>query len=382
MPGARAACRILAAVAHVFVAPHPDDVALSCGGLIASLRELGQNVTIVTAFSGSGGGNGSLSSYQREALGFGTKTLWPATEAFNRADIRADVPGLADSVQAGDDLSDELPPWAATEDRLEATQEDADTAAKRFWQRASWYRRASIRNRPLAGQALIDTLPTQGAIYTDDVVEAAAAGQSVAKRRVEDERYAYFAEASIVFLDLPDAVFRGYIGDDELLGAPREDDVSVVEVLRKEIVRLEPQKVYFPLAVGNHVDHQLCRDAGVALLAEARSWIMPGPKWAGSVVFYEDFPYAWWSSFDSLDALPKGSLGGIPSDTTLTPHYSDITEQVERKIQGLLLYESKLDRLFGGPKPMAATVRQAGARMAALGGFGGAAERYWESYQP
>ena len=29
---------------HVFVAPHPDDVALSCGGLIASLRELGQNV--------------------------------------------------------------------------------------------------------------------------------------------------------------------------------------------------------------------------------------------------------------------------------------------------------------------------------------------------
>ena len=29
---------------HVFVAPHPDDVALSCGGLIASLRELGQTV--------------------------------------------------------------------------------------------------------------------------------------------------------------------------------------------------------------------------------------------------------------------------------------------------------------------------------------------------
>ena len=146
--------------------------------------------------------------------------------------------------------------------------------------------------------------------------------------------------------------------------------------------RLEPQKVYFPLAVGNHVDHQLCRDAGVALLAEARSWIMPGPKWAGNVVFYEDFPYAWWSSFDSLDSLQKGSLEGIPSDTTLTPRYSDITEQLERKIQGLLLYESQLDRLFGGARPMAATVRQAGARMAALGGFGGAAERYWESYQP
>ncbi|HEY7131133.1 MAG TPA: PIG-L family deacetylase, partial [Candidatus Limnocylindrales bacterium] len=74
---------------HVFVAPHPDDVALSCGGLIASLRELGQNVTIVTVFSGSGdGGDGaSLTSYQREALGFGSKTIWPVTESFNRAHI-------------------------------------------------------------------------------------------------------------------------------------------------------------------------------------------------------------------------------------------------------------------------------------------------------
>ena len=55
---------------HVFVAPHPDDVALSCGGLIASLRELGQNVTIITVYSGDGGTD-RLSGYQREALGFG-----------------------------------------------------------------------------------------------------------------------------------------------------------------------------------------------------------------------------------------------------------------------------------------------------------------------
>ena len=54
---------------HVFIAPHPDDVALSCGGLIASLRELGQNVAIVTVFSGDGDTD-RLSGYQREALGF------------------------------------------------------------------------------------------------------------------------------------------------------------------------------------------------------------------------------------------------------------------------------------------------------------------------
>jgi LmbE family N-acetylglucosaminyl deacetylase len=229
---------------------------------------------------------------------------------------------------------------------------------------------------------LIDTLPTQGAIYTDDVVEAASAGQAVAKRRLEDERYAYFAEASIVFLDMPDAVFRGYEGDDELLGPVREDDISVVEALRREIVRLEPQNVYFPLAVGNHVDHQLCRDAGVALLGEPRSWIMPAPEWAGTVVFYEDFPYAWWSSFDSLASLPQGALDGIPSEVALTPRYADISEELERKIQGLLLYESQLERLFGGAKAMASTVRQAAARTGALGGIGVAAERYWHSYHP
>ncbi|HLY14719.1 MAG TPA: PIG-L family deacetylase, partial [Candidatus Limnocylindrales bacterium] len=136
---------------HVFVSPHPDDVALSCGGLIASLRELGQNVAILTVYSGNGGAD-QLSPYQREALGFGSKALWPVTEAFNRANIPNDV-------GSGDEA---LPPWAATAERLDATQADADAAAKRFWQRSSWYRRASIHNESLAGQPVIDQMPTQG----------------------------------------------------------------------------------------------------------------------------------------------------------------------------------------------------------------------------
>ena len=87
---------------HVFVAPHPDDVALSCGGLIASLRELGQTVTILTVFSGDGSAD-RLTPYQREALGFGSKALWPNTEAFNRAGIPNDWPTA--------------PAWSADDDR-------------------------------------------------------------------------------------------------------------------------------------------------------------------------------------------------------------------------------------------------------------------------
>ena len=197
---------------HVFVAPHPDDVALSCGGLIASLRELGQNVTILTLFSGTGDAD-RLTPYQREALGFGNKTVWPVTEAFNRAHLEADYP--EDSSAA---------PWQATKAGLDATQGDADAAAKRFWQRSSWYRRAHIHNESLAGQPLVDDVQTQGAVLTTELTDAAAAGETMAQRRLEDERFAAFAEVSVVWLDLPDAVFRGYEGDDQLLGTPRADD--------------------------------------------------------------------------------------------------------------------------------------------------------------
>jgi LmbE family N-acetylglucosaminyl deacetylase len=352
---------------HVFVAPHPDDVALSCGGLIASLRELGQTVTILTVYSGDEASE-RLSPYQREALGFGSKAMWPATEAFNRADIEADWPTAV-----------LVPAWAADEDRLDATQNDADQAAKRFWQRSSWYRRASIRNESLADQPVVDDLPTQGAVYTDEIVEAAAAGDLMARRRLEDERFAYFAEASIVFLDLPDAVFRGYEGDDELLGMPRADDDAPFELLRREIARLEPQKVYFPLGVGGHVDHQLCREVGVRLLQEGRRWVMPGPEYAGIVTFYEDFPYAWWNDFRRLEDLGEDPLAGLPADVSISAEFADITDQIERKITGISLYESQIERLFDGTIAMADAVRRYGRAVAGLGDVDGSAERYWAS---
>ena len=160
------------------------------------------------------------------------------TEAFNRAHLEADYP--VDDPAA-------IPPWQATKGSLDATQAEADAAAKRFWQRSSWYRRANIHNESLAGQPIIDDVSAQGAVLTTERTEAADAGDLMATRRLEDERYAAFAEISMVWLDLPDAVFRGYEGDDELLGAPRDDDPAPVDALRRELARLEPQRVYVPL---------------------------------------------------------------------------------------------------------------------------------------
>ena len=121
---------------HVFVAPHPDDVALSCGGLIASLRELGQNVTVITVFSGDGSSD-DLTSYQREALGFGSKAMWPVTEAFNRSDIQADWPTAA-----------LVPSWAATEDRLDPIAAGDWRETRRSSRRSSRGRSSPSRDRP------------------------------------------------------------------------------------------------------------------------------------------------------------------------------------------------------------------------------------------
>ena len=101
---------------RVFVAPRPDDVALSCG----SLRELSQNITILTVFSAvaetaQNGESADLTPYQREALGFGTKTLWPNAAAFNLTNLEQRPPGSLTSpppsvslVPDYDDISDIL----------------------------------------------------------------------------------------------------------------------------------------------------------------------------------------------------------------------------------------------------------------------------------
>ena len=107
---------------------------------------------------------------------------------------------------------------------------------------------------------------------------------------------------------------------------------------------------------------------------------MPGPEYAGIVTFYEDFPYAWWNDFRHLEDLPAGRLRRTCRPTSrLTPEYADIGDQLERKITGITLYESQMDRLFGGTQEMARQVRAYGRKVALLGGGGGAAERYWST---
>lgn len=356
---------------HVFVSPHPDDIALSCGGLVASIRELGQNVTILTVFSGSGSAAGdghAMTSYQRAALGFGTKVNWPLSEAFRRDNIAPDYP-------VGVGVSG-APPWQADPERIEVTQQRANTQARQFWQRAAWTRSANITNEESDERPVADAIGVQGSLETIDF----DALDAMEKRKLEEERYAFFAEASVIFLDLPDAVYRGYEGDDQLLGAVRDDDPPPYELLRSEILRLEPQMVYFPLAVGGHVDHRLCRDVALSLLSERRQWIMPAPMFVGRLSFYEDFPYAWWRDFEGPG---RGDVDlDLPVGVAVEPQYASISDVLDRKAAGIRIYSSQLPNLFESEQGLLDDLAGYHARVALAGGVPGYAERYWATVRP
>jgi LmbE family N-acetylglucosaminyl deacetylase len=353
-------------VTHVFVGSHPDDIALSCGGLLASLRELGQAVTIISVFSGSEGGNGSGGDGgQSTTLGFGNKAVWPLTEAFRRDNIAPDFE-VTPSVVTG------RPPWMANPEDIELTQQRASTQARQFWQRAAWTRSANITNVASAERPLADAVAIQGSVEPVDFSKVDA----MARRRIEEERYAYLMEASVVFLDLPEAAARGYSGDDQLLGNVRDDDIVPDQALYREIVRLEPQMVYFPLAVGNHVDHQLVRDAGFSLLAQGRRWVMPGPSFVGQLSFYEDFPYAWWNDYEG--PLEGGRVNlDLPIGVGIEAGYADITDTLDRKAAGISLYASQITRLFDSQQGMLDDLAGYHKRVALAGGVSGYAERYW-----
>jgi LmbE family N-acetylglucosaminyl deacetylase len=281
-------------VTHVFVSPHADDIALSCGGLVARLRGHGETVVIVTVFCGAGS-SPSLTDYQRDALGFGAAT---------------------------------------------------------------------------------------GAAIGTAIGAAPSPDAAMAGRRSEDERYARSVGARSIFLNLPDAVFRGYEGEAQIMGMPRPEDPAPIEALARELGRLKPRHVYFPLGVGNHVDHQLTRAAGIALLGgphdEPSESVAVGPGLLGRLLFYEDSPYAQRIGFERLDQLPGHALATMPHDISLAPEYSELGDFVDRKVEGIRVYASQVDSLFGSDGAMAEAVRSRATRVGQLGGIG-PAERYWRA---
>lgn len=198
------------------------------------------------------------------------------------------------------------------------------------------------------------------------------ADKSINEVRREEERQAMrLLGLEPVWLDVPDGPYRQlsngeypYLEDETLMGKvvpeEREKLVPAIADQIRQVVKDAGARgrvrVFAPLAVGGHVDHQLVYTAARTL----------GPRYG--VLFYEDFPYA----------IKQGAL-----ETRLhelgeeaEPRLANIGDLIGVKIAAIARYKSQLPTLFGRSEAMPQVVRAYAESVGATGGLQ-LAERYW-----
>ncbi len=213
---------------RLYVAPHPDDVALSCGGVVAiEARE--RAVTILTIFAGRPDQTaGAFARMQHER-------------------------------------------WGIPDDEVVERRRDEDRCA------------------------------------------AAALGDTVEP----------------VWLDKLDAIYRDprYDSDETLFGKILDEDMATIDQVADALAAFQPEELVVPLAIGQHVDHQIVLRASRRLAARGMS------VWA-----YADLPYG-------LDqrALTPRLASGVTREVRLTPLDDDA---FERKCRAIDCYPSQLPVIF------------------------------------
>jgi LmbE family N-acetylglucosaminyl deacetylase len=187
------------------------------------------------------------------------------------------------------------------------------------------------------------------------------AGEAIAIRRAEETCAADVLGAGVHWLDFPDAIYRGsrYTSDDELFGTIHPDEMDlptqIVRALEVVFARLgvHPSRLYVPLGIGNHVDHQHVVEVG-------RRFSRRGYE----VFAYEDFPYA---GDPGVEHHGRALTGEEPVTHLLT------AEQLERRVAAILCYRSQLSVIFRHQGDPAESTR----RYATANGASRPGERFW-----
>lgn len=187
---------------------------------------------------------------------------------------------------------------------------------------------------------------------------------AAAARRAEDVAAAARVGADVQHAVIPDAIYRAdaetgtpfYTSDVGLFGAvDARDAAALAAPLRRMLAALPPaRQIAAPLAIGNHVDHQLVRQA-----AEA--------QWGESLWYYEDYPYA---------QIP-GAREAVVDSQAAAWRFETIalTETaVQAKIEAIAAFESQVSTFFNDEADLA---RQIQAFTASVAG-----ERLWQYTPP
>jgi LmbE family N-acetylglucosaminyl deacetylase len=197
-----------------------------------------------------------------------------------------------------------------------------------------------------------------------------SANEVIASRQGEEAAAAAVLGVQTRVLPFQDAIYRGdyYLSNDDLFGSPAAEEASLPAAIAASLdLEHSPDtttRIYAPLGVGKHVDHQIVHLAAQELAG--RGW---------DVWFYEDIPYALKPM--ALDAR----LAEIRATTQLEPvaHIPARTAW-DQKIDAILCYPSQLETVFQQYVGVGTTreeISQALSAYAATAGGGTEAERFW-----
>ena len=181
-----------------------------------------------------------------------------------------------------------------------------------------------------------------------------------AVRRLEDTRAVEYLGATVHFGDWYDCIYRTnaqgqalYTNDDELFGTIHPaDPLNTEDLVLSTIGNIDC--IYLPLGAGNHVDHQLVRN-------KALTWSLQ-PNNSLEVFGYEEYPYS--SEAGEVMHSHGGEntrlAGATATQTAIQaiPHQLELAvqvltvEDVTRKIEALLFYESQISTFWESAEMM------------------------------
>jgi LmbE family N-acetylglucosaminyl deacetylase len=169
----------------------------------------------------------------------------------------------------------------------------------------------------------------------------ATAKEAVTLRREEDAAATTRVGADHLWLDLPDAIYRGYNSQDALFGDVSRADLAIEEQVAAIVLEIHSRAplavIYAPLGIGHHVDHQIVCSAADRLVQQK-----------ANVKFYEDFPYV--SSKGALEDRQR-ELG-----IKMEPEMVEISAQSSDKIKAISMYRSQVPQLFSNEDLMRKSV--------------------------
>lgn len=170
---------------------------------------------------------------------------------------------------------------------------------------------------------------------------------AIEARREEDTRALDFLGVDYLWLDYPDAIYRGdpayYTQESQLIGGTvHPNDRWIDEQLAETLVNLSkrlPDVVWYaPLAVGRHVDHQIVCSAADRLT-----------QLGAKVNLYEDFPYVARKAGSLIERLDEFG-------NTLEPGLVEMSEMLPLRQQAAARYVSQIAANFGDQSTLFQTI--------------------------